>query len=68
MATDEDDEAKQLMYLGFRAGPWMPIQIGLNFVQMDGLKGLLFAAEHVGRLLLSGATIPDVDWITSVAI
>jgi hypothetical protein len=59
MAMDGDDRARRAMYKEFNPGPRMVEMTAVDFVEMDGLEGFLFAAEKVGALLL--AWPDDVD-------
>lgn len=69
MVFDGQERAKQEMYKTFRPGPRMGEGIALNFLQLDGLNGLLFAAEKIGELLISKpAEAVDVGWLCSEAI
>ena len=67
MSLDGDERAKQVMYESFEPGPRKGVNIALNFVQMDGLKGLLFAVGKVGALLMSKQDVDDVSWLWSHA-
>jgi hypothetical protein len=58
LAIDGDDRARWAMYENFRPGPSMAESIAVDFLQMDGMKGFLFAAQKVGELLLA---MEDVD-------
>jgi hypothetical protein len=39
--------------------------IGINFVQLDGLEGLLFVAEKIGALLMANPEGVDRGWLLS---
>lgn len=67
MAMDGDDRAKRAMYDNFNPGPRMAEQTGTDFLRMDGLGGLLFAAEKVGALLISATDRVDLGMLTFVA-
>ncbi len=41
------------MYESFNPGPRMAEETGIDFVQIDGLKGFLFVAEKLGALLIA---------------
>ena len=64
MAMDGDERAKGTMYENFEPGPAEGEGIAINFVQMDGLRGFLFAASKFGSLFRSN---PDAqlngDWL-----
>lgn len=68
MCFDGDERAKRVMYENFKPRPKMGEAIALDFVRMDGLKGLLFAAEKLGALLLSSGDEVDEGWLWSQVI
>jgi hypothetical protein len=68
LAFDGNDLAKRAMYESFEPGPKMGEGIGINFVQMDGIEGLLFAAERIGALLVVKPDAVDVGWLLSHSI
>jgi hypothetical protein len=51
LAFDGNEKAKQAMYDCYDPGPEMGEHIGIDFLRMDGIKGLLFVAEKMGALL-----------------
>lgn len=51
LAFDGSEEAKRAMYDSYNPGPRMGEHIGIDFLMMDGIKGLLFVAEKIGALL-----------------
>ena len=55
LALEGNERAKRLMYGSYNPGPRMGEAIAIDFLQMDGVKGLLFAAEKIGALLMSVA-------------
>jgi hypothetical protein len=59
LAIDGDERARQAMYEHFKPGPRYAESTGADFVQMDGLDGLLFAAEKVGELLMDSSNEVD---------
>ena len=67
MAMDGDDRARQAMYEAFRPGPRMAELMGVDFVQMDGMEGFLFAAKSVGAMLAAGLTGVDEGYLYSHA-
>ena len=67
LAFDGDDRAKQAMYQNYKPGPRMGEGIGIDFLQMDGTNGLLFAAEKMGELLMATREKVDLGWLLSVA-
>ncbi len=68
LADDGNKRAKKAMYESYDPGPAMGEAIALLFLHMDGIDGLLFAAEKIGALLLSGAEKVDLGWLLSVSI
>jgi hypothetical protein len=68
LAFDGNELAKQVMYRNYKPGPRMGDGIGINFVQMDGLDGLLFAAEKMGALLMVKPEGVDVGWLLGHSI
>ena len=66
--VDADDaRAKQAMYDAYQPGPRFGESIGNSFIAMDGMKGLLFAAEKIGELLIEGRSDVDLGWLISSA-
>ena len=53
------------MYESYEPGPKMGEEIGIKFVQMDGIEGLLFVAEKIGELLVVKPDGVDVGWLLS---
>jgi hypothetical protein len=52
LAFDGNQEAKRVMYEHYNPGPRMGELIGTDFLQMDGISGLLFVANKIGALLI----------------
>ena len=67
LALDGDGRAKQMMYESYNPGPRKGEAIGIDFLQMDGIKGLLFEAEKIGALLMTSTEKVDLGWLLSVA-
>ena len=67
MALDGDEPARRLLYESFDPGSKMGEDIAIDFVRLDGLKGLLFAAEKIGALLSSKPDEVDEGWLWSQA-
>lgn len=67
LAFDGNEHAKRVMYESYKPGPKMGEEIGIDFLQMDGIKGLLFAAEKIGALLMATTEKVDLGWLLSVA-
>jgi len=63
MSFDGDERARQVMYESFEPGPNMGEAVAIDFVRMDGLKGLLFAAAKIGALLISKPNEMDGGWL-----
>jgi hypothetical protein len=47
LAFDGNQEAKRAMYASYHPGPSMGELIGIDFLKLDGIKGLLFVAEKI---------------------
>ncbi len=67
LALDGDSQAKLRMYESYNPGPIMGEAIGIDFVNLDGREGLLFAAEKIGKLLLTNPKGVDLGWLVSVS-
>jgi hypothetical protein len=67
LAFDGNERAKQEMYQNYKPGPRMGEDIGIDFLQMDEIKGLLFAAEKMGELLMATKEEVDLGFLLSVA-
>ena len=65
LAFDGNELAKRAMYESYEPGPKMGEEIGIKFVQMDGIEGLLFVAEKIGELLVVKPDGVDVGWLLS---
>jgi hypothetical protein len=52
LAFDGDNVAKRAMYESFDPGPKMGELMGIDFLKMDGINGLLFVSEKIGGLLM----------------
>jgi hypothetical protein len=63
MVFDGDERAKRIMYASYDPGPKMGEGIAINFVQMDGVDGFLFAAAKVGALSASKPDEVDQGWL-----
>lgn len=68
MAMDGDEHSKRVMYLSFHPGPKMVEETAIDFVRMDGIDGLLFAAEREGALLRTNARDVEQGYLLSHAI
>jgi hypothetical protein len=68
LALDGNELAKRALYESYAPGPRMGEDIGLNFVQMDGLDGLLFAVEKMGSLLMVKPEGVDVGLLLGYTI
>jgi hypothetical protein len=67
LAFGGDELAKKIMYDSFPPGPQKAAGIAIYFVQMDGVKGLTFAASKIG-FLLNSVRVNDTDWLWSYAV
>jgi hypothetical protein len=67
VAFDGNERAKRVMYESYQPGPKTGEGIGINFVQMDGINGLLFAAEKMGALLMSSQEEVSLGWMPWVS-
>jgi hypothetical protein len=52
LAFDGHEEAKRALYASYDPGPRMAELIAIDFLHLDGIQGLLFAAEKMGALLV----------------
>jgi hypothetical protein len=52
LAFDGNEKARGRMYDSYAPGPAMGELIGIDFLKMDGIGGLLFVAEKIGALLM----------------
>jgi hypothetical protein len=68
MAFEGDDRAKHMLYDCFEPGPRMGEAIAINFLQMDGLKGFVFAAAKIGALIIRSPREADLGWLWSKAV
>jgi hypothetical protein len=55
------------MYESYNPGPQKGEAIAIEFLQMDGIDGLLFAVEKIGALLIATTEKVDLGWLLSVA-
>jgi hypothetical protein len=67
MAQKGDERAKQVMYESFVPGPSKGDGIAIDFLNLDGMAGFLFAVEKIGTLLLANSNGVDLGWLMSVA-
>lgn len=68
MAFDGDERAKRMAYESYDPGPKNGEAIAIDFVRMDGLSGLIFAAAKIGALLMSKPDEVDQGWLWSQAV
>jgi hypothetical protein len=68
LAFNGNELAKRAMYESYAPGPKMGDGIGINFAQMDGIEGLLFAAEKMGTLLMAKPEGVNVGWLLGHSI
>lgn len=67
LALDGNERAKRIMYESYNPGPKKGEALAIEFLQMDGIKGLLFASEKIGALLMTTTEKFDFGWLLSVA-
>lgn len=65
MVSDGDEHAKRVMHDCYNPGPSYGESIGIEFVEGDGIPGLLFVAEKMGALLLTKPDGVDLGWVIS---
>ena len=68
MALDGDERAKRAAYESFDPGPRNGEAIAIDFLRMDGAKGLVFAAAKIGALLMSNPDEVDEGWLWCQAV
>ena len=68
MAFDGDESAKRVAYQSFDPGPRKGEAIAIDFLRMDGVQGLIFAATKIGALLMSNPEEVDQGWLWSEAV
>ena len=67
LALDGDERSRRAMYENYDPGPSKGEAIAIDFLEMDGIKGLLFAAEKIGALLMSTTEKVDLGWLLSAS-
>ena len=65
LSMDGDEHAKRMMRDCYNPGPSRGEAIGVNFLDMDRIAGLLFVAERIGAVLLATPGEADIGWIIS---
>jgi len=68
LALDGSEEAKRAMYDNYTPGPRMGELIGIDFLKMDGIQGLLFVAEKIGALLMVRPEEVDEGYLLSQSL
>jgi hypothetical protein len=68
LAFDGSHHAKRSMYESYNPGPKMGEVIAIDFLKMDGIKGLLFVAEKIGELLTIKPKEVDQGWLLSQSL
>ncbi|MBZ5727894.1 MAG: hypothetical protein LAP87_23235 [Acidobacteriia bacterium] len=68
LAFDGNEVARQAMYASYAPGPRMGELIGIDFLKMDGIKGLLFVAEKIGALLMVKPEEVDEGYLLSQSL
>jgi hypothetical protein len=67
LAQRGDEEAKRLMYESFVPGQKMGDGIAIDFMNLDGMEGFLFAVEKLGKLVSDSPKHVDLGWLMSAA-
>lgn len=67
MAMDGDAEARRLAYDNYNPGPKCGGDVAVDFVRLDGIAGLLFAAERLGSMFEAMSVAKDDGWLLSHA-
>jgi hypothetical protein len=65
LALDSDERARRAMYEGYKPGPRMAEHIGVEFIDLDGIDGFLFAAEKIGELMMAQPGEVDHGYLLS---
>lgn len=65
LALDGDQRATRMMRDNYNPGPSRGESIGINFLDVDGIQGLLFVAEKIGAALLAKPGKSDISRIVS---
>ncbi len=68
LSFDGDERARRAAYESFNPGPRNGEAIAIDFLRMDGLNGLVFAAAKIGTLLMSNPDEVDQGWLWSQAV
>jgi hypothetical protein len=68
LAFDGSEEAKRAMYDSYAPRPRTGEFIGIDFLNMDGIKGFLFVAEKIGNLLLVKPEEVDEGYLLSKSL
>jgi hypothetical protein len=68
MAFDGDEGAKRVAYQSFDPGPRKGEAIAIDFLRMDGVNGLIFAATKIGALLMTNPEEVDEGWLWAQAV
>ena len=65
LAFDGNEDAKRAMYTHYNPGPRYGELIGVDFLELDGIAGLLFVAEKIGALLQEKPNEVDHGYLLS---
>jgi hypothetical protein len=68
LAFDGNEAARQAMYDHYNPGPRMGDHIGVDFLKLDGIEGLLFAADKLGGRLTTGPDVIEEGWLLSQSL
>jgi hypothetical protein len=63
LAKDGNERAKRAMYDNYDPGPAYGESIGIAFLELDGIRGLLFVADKIGGLLRTRPDKVDIGWV-----
>jgi len=67
LAAQGNERAKRVMYESYNPGPRHGESIAIEFLEMDGVNGLLFSTEKLGALLMTTNQKVDLGCLQYVA-
>jgi hypothetical protein len=65
LSMDGDEHAKRVMRDSYNPGPRYGESVGVNFVDTDGIQGLIFIAEKMGAVLFAKPGEADIGWVVT---
>ena len=68
LAREGFADAKRAMYESYRPGPTHGESIAIDFVEMDGLEGMLFAVEKLSALAMAEGGDLDLGYLLSQTV